>query len=107
MRMDGYSFSSDEGTLGTSLLLPQLLRRVGFQRVQCTTHFVDVSAGAIAGADFFHNAEIVYLQSQPLLLATGLVTREEIDQLYTQMLIEIQMQDFEGRWPLLSICGTR
>ena len=107
MRMGGYCLSFDEGTLGAALVLPPLLRRAGFQHVECTTHFVDVSAGAAAWADFFHNAEIVYLQTQPLLLATGLVTQEEIDRLYMQMLIELQGKDFWGRWPLLSIRGTK
>jgi SAM-dependent methyltransferase len=106
-RMGGYCFSSGGETLGTASMLPRLLHRAGFQRVQCTTHVVDVSAGVAAWADFFHNAEIFYLQAQPLLLATGLVTQEEIDRLYAQMLIELQMQDFVGRWPLLSIYGTK
>jgi SAM-dependent methyltransferase len=107
MRMGGYGLSFDEGTPGTAWVLPQLLRRAGFQQVQCTTHFVDVSAGTTTWADFFHNVEIVYLQAQSLLLATGLVTQQEIDRLYTQMLIELQMLDFWGRWPVLRIVGTK
>lgn len=107
MRMGGYCHTSDGDALGTSLVLPQLLCHVGFQHVQCTTHFVDISAGAVAWPDFFHNTEIFYLQAQPLLLATGLVTQQEIDRLYMQMLIELQMQDFWGRWPLLRIVGTK
>lgn len=107
MRMGGYCHSSDDGTLGTALVLPQLLNCAGFRHIQHVTHFVDVSAGAVAWADFFHNAEIFYLQAQPLLLTTGLVTQQEIDRLYIQMLIELQMQDFRGRWPLLRICGMK
>lgn len=103
----GYCISSSGDMPDTSLLLPQLFHRTGFQRVQCTTHFVDVSDGAAAWSDFFHNTEMIYSQVQPLLLAAGLVTQEEINQLYMQMLIELYMQGFKGKWPLLCICGTK
>jgi hypothetical protein len=106
-RLAGYCISSSEDVPDTSLLLPQLFHRTGFQRVQCTTHFIDVSDGAAAWTDFFHNTEMIYSQVQPLLLAAGLVTQEEINQLYMQMLIELYMENFKGRWPLLCICGTK
>ncbi|GHO90603.1 hypothetical protein KSF_006510 [Reticulibacter mediterranei] len=106
-RLAGYCVSSDEGMLDSSLILPQLLHRAGFQHVRCTTHFVDVSDEAASWADFFHNTEMIYSQVQPLLLAAELVTRKEINQLYTQMLIELYMQSFTGRWPVLCIYGTK
>jgi ubiquinone/menaquinone biosynthesis C-methylase UbiE len=102
-----YCIFSDEDVIDASLILPQLLHRAGFRHVQCTTHFVDVSAGTAAWTDFFHNTEIVYAQVQPLLLAAGLVTQEEIHQLYMQVLIDLYMQDFKGSWPVLCISGTK
>jgi SAM-dependent methyltransferase len=106
-RLAGYCISSDKDISDTPLILPQLLHQAGFQRVQCTTHFVDVSAGAIAWTDFFHNTEMVYSQVLPLLSVAGLVTQEEINQLYMQMLIELHMQDFQGSWPVLCIYGMK
>jgi ubiquinone/menaquinone biosynthesis C-methylase UbiE len=106
-RLAGCYISSHEDALDTSLIFPQLLHRAGFQHIRCATQFVDVSAEATAWANFVRNTEMIYSQAQPLLLEAGLVTQEEMNQLYMRVLIELYMQDFEGRWPLFCVWGTK
>ena len=107
MRISGYSLSPDGHTLGIIPHLPQMLRQAGFRPIWHTAHMVDVSAGTTAWTDFFHNAEVVYLQAQPFLIETGLVTHKEIERMDIHMLIELQAKDFCGIWPLHSFCGKK
>lgn len=102
----GYGFSPTGRTLGVTTVLPSLLRKAGYQQVHHTAHALEFSADTDAWGEVYRDAEIVGLLLQPLLVNSGVTTQEEADQLYQQMLIEMQALDFCGMWHYMTVLGT-
>ena len=92
----GYGFSLDGRSFGLTHILPGLMRRSGFQRVQQKAHAIEFSADTDNWTDFYRNAEIGYYLGKSFLMKMGLVTQEEIDNLYQQMLIEMHFNTFRA-----------
>ncbi len=61
----------------------------------------------IAWRDFYRNAEIGYRLGKPFYLKTGIITDEEFEQLYQQMLIEMHSNDFYGMWHYMTFLATK
>ncbi len=92
----GYGFSLDGRSFGLTHILPGLMRNAGFQHVQLKANAVEFSSGTEIWPDFFRNYEIAYYSGKAFLVRMGLITQEEVDQLYQQFLIEIQRDDFRA-----------
>ncbi len=103
----GYSFSVDGRTFGIAPVLPAFLREAGYQDVRTISFNIEFSAGTPAWIDFYHNYNISFQQSKPMILKTGSMTEEVFDQAYQQMLMDINKPDFRGLATLVSIIGTK
>jgi SAM-dependent methyltransferase len=103
----GYGFSVDGKTLGVTHMLPTLLRQAGLHSIQFGAHVLEVSEGTDAWSDFYHNAEVGGQQARPFFVKMGVVTQEEIDDLYQQAFIEMRSEDFRGMWHYLSVWGSK
>lgn len=104
---NGYGFSTDGSTIGITYVLPSLLREVGYQDIQLRAHVTEVSAGTDGWAEAYHNAQVAYHQSLPLFVKLGLITEEEKELLYQQVLAEMRAKDFYSAWHNVTVWGTR
>ncbi|MDQ2887398.1 MAG: class I SAM-dependent methyltransferase [Chloroflexota bacterium] len=103
----GYGFSPDGRTVGTTLLLPRLLRTAGYQHIQSKAHVLEQSVDTPAWADSYRNYEVAYSLLQPLLIKAGVITREDVERLYQQVLIEMHADDFCAMWHFMTTWGTK
>jgi ubiquinone/menaquinone biosynthesis C-methylase UbiE len=99
------SFSPDGRNIGITPMLSRFLRDAGCQNIQLQAHAIDFSSAAEAQEEFFQNLRVGLQLLQPFLLKLQLVTKEEIEALYQQALIEVQSADFCGVVYLLSVWG--
>ncbi len=107
MRRAGYGFSTDGRTFGMGPKLASLLHERGYQNLRYMSSVQNYSAYMPTWADFFHNYQLVYQQSQALFVAKGLATQEELERLQNQMQIELQGNDFSALAYMVTLVGTR
>ena len=55
----------------------------------------------------YQNCVIAFKLVQPFLVKMGVVSQEEADQKYQQMLIEMMMKDFYALWYYLTVWGRK
>jgi SAM-dependent methyltransferase len=103
----GYGFPMQRRMFDMTPVLPHLLRKAGYQQIRYRAHALEFSIGTEAWADFYHNTEVAYFLVQPLIVKTGVMSQEEIAQLYHQTLAQWQQPDFCGMWHSMTIWGTR
>ncbi|HZR38789.1 MAG TPA: methyltransferase domain-containing protein [Ktedonobacteraceae bacterium] len=103
----GYGFSVDGRTFGLAHTLPSLLRRAGYSNVQHSTFAIEISSGQPAWIDYYHNYQLAFQQAKTIWINAGLVTEEEFDQLYQNMLIDMNRQDFLGMVTFICITGEK
>src|SRR5438552_350448 len=92
----GYGFSVDGRTFGLAHMLPGLLREVGYINTQPLIYPTEFSFDQPAWVDYYHNYQLAYQQSKASWVQFGLVTPEEFDQLYQQMIIDMNQENFRG-----------
>ncbi len=103
----GYGFSADGRTFGLAHTLPGLFRAAGYINTQPLIYPIEFSFDRPAWVDFYHNYQLVYQQSKIGWVHFGLVTSEEFDQLYQQMLIDMNQEDFRGMSAIFSVVGEK
>ena len=103
----GLGFSIDGHQINITPILGRLLRDAGYQNIQKKAHVIDFSAGEKAHYGFYQNYMIAAQLAQPFLLQMRAGTREELDQLYRDMLIEMLQDDFQALWFLLTAWGRK
>lgn len=107
MYQRGYGFAPDAGGFGITTVLPRLMRNAGYPEVHVAAHALEFSAGTEAWAAFYRNTEVGYRLGLPLLVQAGLITQEEVEHLYGEMLIEMYGDDFSGLWHFTTFWATR
>ena len=103
----GYAFSPDGRTVGMIHMLPSFLRELGYQQVRLLPHAVEYSAKTEAWADQFHNIEVTGIQVKVLLVEQELIKPEAFDQLYSQVLIDMQQDAFRGIQHFTTVLGKK
>jgi len=103
----GQSLSPTGYFLGATPLLRQFLHRAGYQHIQHMAHAIDFSAGSEAHYGIFKDMQKLIPLAQPFLLKWGMITKEELDRLYHQMLAEMLSEDFCGVFFLLTVWGEK
>ncbi len=106
-RLAGLNASPDGHDFGIMPILSHLLRSAGLDGVQIKAHAIDFSAEAPAFASMYENCRIAFKGVQPFLIKMGIVTEEEAEQKYQQMLLEMLSNDFCGLWSYLTAWGTK
>ncbi len=103
----GYGFSIDGRTFGLAHTLPGLLREVGYINTQPLIYPVEFSFDQPAWVDYYHNYQLAYQQSKVSWIRLGLLTPEEFDQLYQQMIIDMHQENFRGMSAIFTILGEK
>lgn len=103
----GYGFSPDGRGLTITPMLPNLLRRAGYQAIQCKAHALDFSAETDDWINFYRNTEVGYAMARSLFVKMGVTTPEEVERTYQQMLIEMHAGDFCGMWHFVTVWGQK
>lgn len=103
----GYCFSVDGRSFAMHPVLPAFLREAEYQNVHTLGYAIDFSAGTPACFECYQNYKVAFLQSKPLFLKAGVITEEEFDQSYQQMLIDMNQPDFCAVLTFVSVIGTK
>lgn len=101
------SFSPDGRLLSVTPMLGQLLQNAGCQQTQEAVFFTNFSAGREAHAELCQDLAQTYRLVQPFLIQAGVTTQEEVEQMYQQMLSEMQPERFCAVAFSLTVWGTR
>jgi ubiquinone/menaquinone biosynthesis C-methylase UbiE len=103
----GYAFSADGRSVGMIHMLPSLLREQGYQQVSLQPHAVEYSANMEAWADQYHNIEVAGSQIKPLLVKLNLITSEDFDQIYSQVISDMQQETFCAVQHFTTVLGQK
>jgi ubiquinone/menaquinone biosynthesis C-methylase UbiE len=103
----GYGFSPDGSSIGITPVLPRLLREAHYESPQIASYAVEFSAQTPYWMDLYRNFEVGYQMALPLFVKLNLATHAEMEQLYQQMLIEMNESRFCGMWNFATVWGTR
>jgi ubiquinone/menaquinone biosynthesis C-methylase UbiE len=101
----GQCFSPQGRTFGTTPMLRLFLQAIGCQSIQHMAHVVDYSVGTELHASNVQNLQIIYKLLQPFFVGAGVADQERIEQVYQQMLLELQQEDFGGLDYYLTVWG--
>jgi ubiquinone/menaquinone biosynthesis C-methylase UbiE len=82
--------------------LYHLLREMGFQHLQYQAHAINFSANTDAHKGMYQDWMVALKLLQPFLIKVGVVTRKEVEDLYQQVLDEMQEGGFYAVWYLLT-----
>jgi len=70
-------------------------------------HVIDSSAGTEAHDGFCKDTQVIFKLCQPAIVKAGIVTQEEVDQLYEQMKFDMLQEGFRGILLILTAWGER
>ena len=103
----GYGFSIDVRKLDVSFMLPPLLRSAGYSDIQHAAYALEFSRETSVWADFYHNAEIGYMLRLSNYVKFADLSAEEIEHVYSRMLVEMRQDDFFGMFHFMTIVGMK
>ena len=103
----GYGLAPDEESLDSTFALPYLLRKLGYESIQYLPSVVDFSFVSPDWSESYHNNRLAYESAKPLLVKLGLISQEEVDTLYEQMLVEMMREDYCGFGHLATISARK
>jgi SAM-dependent methyltransferase len=105
LKRAGRTFSPDGMSIGIINMLAPLLRNAGCQDVQNRAYAVDMSVDTADSADWFQDGSIAMEMAKPLLLKTGLISEEDFDRSYQEMVAEMFSDDVYSMLLLLTVWG--
>lgn len=103
----GYGFSVDGRTFGLAHTLPNLLRKAGYTSTKSQAYCIEFSFDQPAWIDYYRNYQSAYQQAKMLWVQAGLVTEEDYDQLYQQMIIDMNTETFQGMAAMITVSGEK
>ncbi len=77
-------------------MLTQLLKEAGCTTVQQKPYLIDHSYGTEVYEAFLQDVKVFFKLVQPQMVALELITNEEYDRLYEQMLVEMMQPTFRS-----------
>jgi ubiquinone/menaquinone biosynthesis C-methylase UbiE len=107
LRRAGLSFSVNDHFIAITPQLRRLLRESGIENIQQQATIIDFSQGEPLHADMIEDLATVFKVAQPFFIKCQVTTQEELDQLYPQLLAELDAPDFCGLWWYLSAWGQK
>jgi hypothetical protein len=106
-KLTGRSFSPDGRQLGITPMLGRFLLDAGFEQITIKGHAIDFSSRMPAHDAYYQDCRVLFKLLQPFLIAAGVTTQAELDELYEQVLEAMQSDDFRGVGFLLTACGEK
>ena len=103
----GFSFDPQRRDYGILPALGRLLREAGCQEIGHRAHVIDFSYGTEGHEPMYQNCKIAFQLVQPFLTKLKILTEEEAQQRYDQMLVEIMSEDFSAIWSYMTAWGRK
>lgn len=103
----GQSFSPNGTHMGILPMLRPFLQEAGYQHIGHMAHVVDFSYGMEAHESSFQDFLVAFKLVQPFIIRCKVAKQEELDELYQQVLVEMQSEDFCALWILLTVWGYK
>jgi len=107
LKKAGRSLSPEGRHLGIVPMLERFLLDVGCENVQSKAHVLSYSAGMEAHSGWYQNSMVGAQLLKPLFIKMQVTTQEEFDQLYEQMLRELEAEWFCGIEFFLTAWGKK
>src|SRR6266487_4085960 len=101
------SFSPEGRLLSITPVLKQLIQDAGCQLVQQVVSETNFSSGTPAHGEVIQDIAQTYRFVLPFLVNAGVITQQEVEQVYQQMLSEIQSDDFGAVAFSLTVLGKK
>ncbi|GHO86226.1 class I SAM-dependent methyltransferase [Dictyobacter formicarum] len=105
IHLNGNTFSQDGRQLAVTPMLKRFLRNAGCHNIQHKAFAVDCSSGAESHPGFYEDMVVFLKLLQPLVISTGIASKDEVESLYTQALEEMNAEDFNCLWYYLTTWG--
>ncbi len=105
LKRAGAGFSPDGRTFTITPLLKRLLQNAGYTHIQEKSFFNNFSTNEISHQCTYRNYMAFYQLAQSALLKFKVASKEEIDELYKQMQLEMLNPDFGGIAFFLTVWG--
>jgi ubiquinone/menaquinone biosynthesis C-methylase UbiE len=94
LAMQGRTFSVDGSTSGIVHMFDRLLRDAGFEQIAERSYHLKSSYGAPLHYSTMKNLEQMFLLLKPFMMQAKVVEEAEYDELYNQMLADLESEDF-------------
>jgi ubiquinone/menaquinone biosynthesis C-methylase UbiE len=92
---------------GITPMLTRLLQEAGCLHIDKRAHVMDFSAGTEAFEENFKNLKTVLMLSKPFFLKAGILSEQEFQDFYQQVIIEMMSGDFRGIYYFLTAWGVK
>lgn len=106
-RIGEFGFSPTGRSYGLPPKLPYFLRKAGYQNIQKRALIVDWSVGTAVHHAVAQNFKIAFRLLQPFIVRVGVATEEELEQLYQDIDLELQAEDFCAFLTFFTIWGQK
>jgi ubiquinone/menaquinone biosynthesis C-methylase UbiE len=103
----GQNFATRGHRIGITPVLRRYLKEAGAVNLKQMAHVIDYSADTENYESFLKDWRTAFKLLEPFLMATGVITAPEFDQLYDQMLIEMMSKEFCAVMFLLTVTGEK
>jgi ubiquinone/menaquinone biosynthesis C-methylase UbiE len=103
----GRSYSPHGHNIGIVTVMSGLLRDAGFAQVRQKAHVADFSAGTKAFEGWYQSNKMTFPLLEPFIVQSGVISKEEYEQTYQQMVAEMLSNDFCGAVFLLTALGNK
>ena len=103
----GFSFDPQGRDYGIMPALGRLLREAGCQEIGQRAHAVEFSYGTEGHEPMYQNCKIAFQLVQPFLVKMRILTKEEAQERYDQMLVDIMSEDFCAIWSYMTAWGKK
>jgi ubiquinone/menaquinone biosynthesis C-methylase UbiE len=107
LKRAGQSLSPDGRHSGIPTMLERFLCDAGCEDVQSKAHVINFSVGMEAHSGWYQNFMVAFHLLKPFFIKMEVATQEELDQVYPQMLQEMQAEWFCGIQFLLTAWGKK
>lgn len=107
MQKAGRTLAPDGLSIGITTMLGRFLRDGGCKNIQRAAYTIDYSSGEKAHAAVCLDIQMMTKLTQPFMVKMGVVDNKEMDDLYEQMVNEMEAETFNGLWIIVSVWGEK
>lgn len=103
----GFSFDPQGRNYGILPAISRLLREAGYQDIEQRAHVIEFSYGTEGYEPMYQNCKIAFQLVQPFLIKMKILSEEEAQERYNQMLAAIMSEDFSAIWQYMTAWGKK
>ena len=93
--------------LGITPMLGNWMRQAGYRNIRHTPYAIEISAGMPAHQMFLQEVAVYAQRIRPFLLATGVVSEADFDELVSRLHSELHEERFCGMCFVLQVWGQK